>query len=127
MALLFGTDVTQLATGVAVNSFSATAQAVYTAPATKKAVITQLVLRCTAANSVTVGASAKVEINPAAGDVFAEEVLVDVLVEDDQWTFTAEARGLVIPAGAQVDVTITNAATGTSQTLSADVLGYIIF
>jgi len=127
MAILVGTEIKQLISGGAIDSLSATAQAVYTAPAAKKVVITGLTLRCTAAVSVTVGATVKVEINPAAGDVFTAEILTNVLVVDDQWSFTAEARGLVIPAGAQVDVTVTNAATGTSQTLTADLIGYVIF
>jgi hypothetical protein len=127
MAILLGKEVKLLGNAVDVDAFSASAQAVYTAPAANKVAITQIVLRCTAASGVTVPCTAKVEINPAAGDVFAAEVLVGVLTVDDQWTFTAESRGLVIPAGAQVDVTVTNAATGTSQTLSADVLGYIVY
>ena len=127
MAILVGTEIKQLISGVAIDAFSATAQAVYTAPAAKKVVITGLTLRCTAATAVTVGATVKVEINPAAGDVFTAEILADVLVVDDSWSFTAEARGLVIPAGSQVDVTVTNAATGTSQTLAADLIGYIVF
>jgi len=127
MAILIGTEIRQLRNGVSVNPFSATAQAVYTAPATKQVVITSLTLRCSAANSVATPATAKVEINPAAGDIFTAESLVGVLAVDDQWVFTAEGRGLVVPAGATVDVTITAAATGTSQTLLADVLGYFVF
>jgi len=127
MAIITGDEIQRLSSAIAVNAFSATAQPVYTAPASKEAVITQLVLRCSAASAVTVGATAKVEINAAAGDIFTAEVLIDVLAVGDSWTFNAEARGLVVPAGAQVDVTITNAATGTSQTLLADVFGYIVF
>ena len=127
MAFITGLEVKQLANGIVIDAKSATAQAVYTAPASNDVVITGLTLRCSAADTISVGASAKVEINPAAGDIFAEEVLVDVLVVDDTWVFAAKARGLVVPAGSQVDVTITNAATGTSQTLLADVIGYFTY
>jgi hypothetical protein len=127
MAILIGNEVKQLASGVVIDSAAAAPYEVYTAPATKKVIVTAIVLRCTAASGITVGASAKVEINPAAGDIFTEEVLVDVLAVDDSWAFIAEARSLVVPAGARVDVTITNAATGGTQTLSADVLGYFVF
>lgn len=127
MAILIGNEVRQLSSGVIIDAKVGAANAVYTAPSSKKVMITAVVLRCAFANSITVGASAKVEINPAAGDIFAEEVLIDVLNVDDQWAFVAEARGLIIPAGAQVDVTITNPATGTAQTLQADVIGYFIF
>ena len=127
MAILQLKDIRQLAGGVSINAFSATANAAYTAPAAQKVVITSVVLRCTAANAVTVPASVKVEINPAAGDLFVEEVLTGVDAVDDQWTFSAEARGLVLPAGGQADITVTNVATGTSQTLEADVFGYYVF
>ena len=127
MAILIGKEIKSLTNSVNVNAFSASAQAVYTAPSGSKVVITKVVLRCTAAVGVTVPCTAKVEINPAAGDLFAAEVLVGVTAVDDQWAFSAEARGLVVPAGAQVDVTITNAATGTSQTLAVDTIGYIVY
>jgi hypothetical protein len=127
MAILQLKDIRQLRGGVAIDSFALGANAVYTAPAAQKVVITKVVLRCTAATAVATPATAKVEINPAAGDVFVDEVLTAVLDVDDQWVFVAEARGLVIPAGGQIDVTITNAATGTSQTLEADVFGYFVF
>lgn len=127
MAILLGNEIRLLSNASVVNAFSATAQPVYTAPASKKVVLTSLVLRCTAATGVATPCSAKVEINAAAGDIFASEILVGVLVADDTWTFIAEARGIVVPAGGQVDVTITNPATGTSQSLLAEVFGYIIF
>jgi hypothetical protein len=127
MAILVGNEIKRLNSEISVNAFSATAQAVYTAPADKKVVITSVVLRCDAAVAVSAPATAKVEINPAAGDLFTAEILTGVVAVDDQWAFTVEARGIVVPAGARVDVTITNAATGTSQTLLADVIGYFIF
>lgn len=127
MAILQLKDIRQLSGDVAIDSFSLGANAVYTAPAAQKVVITKVVLRCTAATGVATPASAKVEINPAAGDIFDTESLIGVLAVDDQWIFSAEARGLVVPAGGQVDLTIVNAATGTSQTLEADVFGYFVF
>lgn len=126
MALLLGNEIKKLAESVPVDTFSATAQAVYTAPTGRQVVLSAVVLRCTAATAVATPATAKVEINPAAGDIFTEEVMLGVTVVDSQWVFTAEAGGLVVPAGGQVDVTITNAATGTSQMLSVDVIGYIV-
>ena len=82
MAILLGHEIKQLANSAVVDAFSQTAQAVYTAPATKQVVITGLTLRCSAANSVGTPASVKVEINPAAGEIFTVESLVDVLVVD---------------------------------------------
>ena len=112
MAILLGKEIQLLRDSVAVNAFTGGALAIYSAPATKQVAITSVVMRCDAASAVTVGASAKIEINPAAGDIFTEEVLIDVLTVGDSWTFSAEARGLVVPAGGQVDLVITNPATG---------------
>ena len=126
MAILLGNEIKVLDNTGTVDAFSATAQAVYTAPAGKSVMITQVVLRCTASVGVATPATAKVELNPAAGDLFLDEEMTGVLLPGSTWTFTSEARGLVVPAGGQVDVTITNAATGTSQTLVAEVIGYVI-
>jgi hypothetical protein len=127
MAILLGNEVSVLDNTGQVNAFSASAQAVYTAPVGKKVMITSLTLRCIAASGVTAPCTAKVEVNPAAGDIYEDEVLIGVDAVDDTWTFTSEARGIVVPAGGQVDVTVTNPATGTSQTLVAEVVGYVIF
>jgi len=53
--------------------------------------------------------------------------LLSVVSVNDTWVFVAEARGLVVPATTQIDVVVTNPATGTSQTLLADVFGYVVF
>jgi hypothetical protein len=127
MAILLGSEIRRLADAVSIDAFSATPQTLFVAPTSHDVVITSVVLRCTAAVGVATPAAAKVELNPAAGDLIAEESLIGVLVVDDLWRFTAESRGLVVPAGSTVDLTITAAATGTSQTLSADVFGYFIF
>ena len=127
MAILQLKDIRHLAGGVTIDAFSLGASVVYTAPASTKVVITKVVLRCTAASAVATPAAIKIEISPSAGDIFSTESLLGVLAVDDQWVFVAEARGLVILAGGQVDATVITAATGTSQTLKADVFGYYVF
>ena len=127
MAILIGHEIKQLNSPTTIHAFSATPQAVYTAPSAKKVVITRVVLRCDAVSGLSTVCTAKVEINPAAGDVFVAEVLIGATSVDDTWVFSAENRGLVIPAGGQVDLTVTNAATGTSQTFIVDVFGYVVF
>lgn len=126
MAFIVGKETKILDSEATVDATSVTAQAIYTAPPTKKVVITKVVARVTASFPPGAPCSAKIELNPAAGELFAEEVLVNVLAVDDQWTFVAEARGLVVPAGAQVDMTITSAADNT-MTLKVDTIGYIVY
>ncbi len=72
MAILIGTEIKQLISGVVIDAFSQTAQAVFTAPAAKKVAITGLTLRCTAATGVATPATVKVEINPAAGPIMLQ-------------------------------------------------------
>lgn len=127
MAILVGKEIKVLDSGTVVNAFSPGATAIYTAPASNKIVLTRVAVRCTAATAVATPATVKIEINPAAGDVFAAESMVGVLDVDDVWIFSAEARSIVVPAGATVDLTVTIAATGTSQSLEAEVIGYVVF
>jgi len=126
MAFIVGKETKIIGDTALVDATSVTAQAIFTAPATKKAVITKVVARVLGSAPPGAPCEAKIELNPAAGDIFPEEVLVDILNVDDQWVFVAEARGLVIPAGAQVDMTITFAADA-AMTLAVDTIGYIVY
>jgi hypothetical protein len=126
MAFIVGKETKILGDTIPVLGHSATPQAIFTAPAAKQAVITKVVVRVLASFPPTTPCSAKIEINPAAGDILPEEVLVDIFDVGDQWVFVAEARGLVVPAGAQVDMTITVAANQ-DLFLAVDTIGYIVY
>ena len=130
MATLLGNEINKLSGGAPINAYSATPQSVYTAPSGKQVVITKVVLRCDTqvGGAPTPPATALVEINPAAGVIMAAEIMTGAVNVDDTWVFVAENRGLVVPSGAGVDVTITIAASGgTSQTFLVDVFGYVVF
>lgn len=126
MALLFGNEVRKLVDGYSLNAFATGAVTVLPA-LTKDVVLTKIVLRCTAANAVATPATVKAERNPAAGDLFLAEELVGVTAVGDIWVFDAVAKGLILPAGTPLDINVTVAATGTSQTLAADVIGYVVY
>lgn len=126
MAQILGHEIRRLVDGFPVNAKLTGATTVFPALG-KNVVVTKVVLRCTAAVAITIGATAKVEKNPAAGDLFSAETLTAVLAAGDIWVFDAEAKGIILPSGTALDVNITVAATGTSQTLAADVIGYIIY
>jgi hypothetical protein len=126
MALLLGNEVRKLTSGVVVNAMVGASTSVFPA-FTKDVVITSVVFRCTAATAVATPATIKVEKNPAAGDIFSAEQLTAVTAVGDIWVFSAEAKGLLGAAGTTLDVTVTVAATGTTLTLAADVIGYIIY
>lgn len=127
MAILLGKEIKVLSNTAVVDTFSTGPVPVYTAPPANDIVITRVVLRCIAASGVTVPATLKVELSPGAGDIFVDESLTGVTAVNDTWTFNAEAKSLVVPAGTQVDVNVLLGATGTSQQLRVEVIGYVVF
>jgi hypothetical protein len=127
MAILLGKEVKVLSDTAVVNSLSATPVSAYQAPPANAVVITKVVLRCITSVGFTNPPTVKVEINPGAGDIFPAEELTGVLSVNDTWTFNAEAKSLVVPAGGTVDITVTSTGAGTSQTLRAEVIGYVVF
>ena len=126
MAILFGNEINRLNKDVSIETVAGFAlpTVIFTAPATHKVVITAVELRCSAASGIT--GEATIRITTPSGIVFASQQLTGVTAVDDTWTFASEGRGVVIPASAAVSVLFDNAATGTSQTLLADVLGYLV-
>jgi hypothetical protein len=94
-------------------------------------IVTGVVIRCTAASAITIAASASVGTNSASfNNIIAATVLAGVTAankavsSDPSGSLTVLEAGIVIPPNTDIDIKITNAATGTSQTLGVDVLGY---
>jgi len=97
---------------------------IYTAPTTRDVVITGINARCKSATAITVPAEAQVETAFLAADVFTPEFLNGVTAVDDQYGFTARAKGIVIPAGTALSFNIITAATATAQIMDIDTIGY---
>jgi hypothetical protein len=126
MALLLNTDIRRLSSGVAINAMALTTSTLLPA-FSKPLVIMRVVLRVVLGTAVATPASMKVQKNPAAGDIFGTEVLTGVTATNDTFTFNAEAKGIVVPAGTPIDLTVTTAATGTTLNIEADLFGYILY
>ena len=126
MAIIFGNEINRLNRNVPIDTITVSGPTtIFTAPATNKVVITAVELRCTASSNISNEATIKITI-PTGKEVFAPQKIIGVIDPDDTWTFVAEGHSIVVPASTAVRVVFDNAATGTSQTLLADVLGYLV-
>lgn len=120
-------SITKLATITGINSKSTGATALYTVPTGKTAIITEAFVRCTAASAITVGASASIGQNSTAFDDFVGiTILTALLATTDAFPLRATAKFVQAAAAAVVNIKITTAATGTSQTLAVDLYGYLV-
>lgn len=97
---------------------------VYTVPTGSTVVVTGVRLRCTAASGITVPAEAGVGIAAGADDIFASQSLLGLTASDKVFEFPNGGAGVIADAGEAIKVGIDTAATGTSQTIEADVMGY---
>lgn len=91
-------------------------------------VITQVIVRLTAAAAVVSPPTAQVETASGAGtaNVFASEEWTALTAIPGQYTYTALAKGVYVPAGDSVRLNITTAASAGTYTISVDVVGYVV-
>lgn len=102
-----------------------------TTDATKKFIITDIIVRCTAATAITVAATLSIGTNSATyNNIMAATALTGVttantgLFSGAHGSFTLLEAGFIVAANTDIEVKVTVAATGTSQTIAVDVVGY---
>jgi hypothetical protein len=111
LSIIAGVDLTAIAT-----------TALYTAP--QKSYILGVLIRVTAANSVTVPADASIGVNPSTDNLFAEEQLISLDVVDDLYGFWANVgTGTILNASDQLDLVVTTGATASSLIATVYVIG----
>ena len=113
-----------LASGISVNAKATGTTTLYTVPAGLTIVVLAVVLRCTAAVSITVPATAGVGIASGEDDIFASQKLYGLTAADRRFEFPNGGAAAVANEGDAIKLGIDTAATGTSQTLSAEIIGY---
>lgn len=112
---------------VASISLSATGTTnLYTTPTGKTALIIAIILECTAAVSVTTPATAGAGVAAGEDDVAPSQQLVNFDTAGDTWTFMLHAKGRTIPAASILKLGVDTAITGTSQTVTAHVIGFVV-
>jgi hypothetical protein len=99
---------------------------VYLVPTGLTFVPTGVVVRCTAASAITVGAQIDIRTS-ASGDIIAQFTLSSLTAAS--LAFPKDINGTVtatVAAGSSVSVSVDVVATGTSQTLVIDLFGYFV-
>lgn len=88
-------------------------------------ITTGVVVRCTAANAITVGATVSIGTNAGGGytDIVGATALT-TLAAGDCMRLTLASPYIQVPASTAVHINVSVAATGTSQTIEANLIGY---
>jgi hypothetical protein len=113
-----------LATDVSVDLTSTGATSLFTA--SRKTYILGVILRSDAANTVTSPPQISVGINPITDNVFENESMVNFDTVDDVYTFWSNLNtAFVMNVSDQLDINVNTAATATTLTAIAYVVGII--
>lgn len=121
-----GFAITPLATVTGINGKSTGTTALYTVPAGKTAYITNLILSVSAASAITTGPTASAGVTSSAyADLYASATITALTSSGLAFGFSSVGMFETISASTVLYLNITNGSSGTSQTLSADVVGFI--
>ena len=99
----------------------------YTVPAGSTAIITGAIVRCTEATSITVEATVGIGVATGEDDIIASQALTGLTSTSDVFHLT-NSGGLLqaAAAAAVIKLGVDTGATGTSQALAVDLLGYLV-
>jgi len=115
-----------LSVTAAINGKSVENTALYTVPTGKKAVVTGYVVRCTAAAAISIGASGGIGNIAGTSNISAAQDMTALLAPANTFQQPIMGASLITSAGEIIYFNLTGAATGTSQTLAVDLIGYLI-
>lgn len=115
-----------LSTTTGINAKSTGTTALYTVPTGKTLVVTAVIIRCSAASVITAGPAIDIGDNTiGAASVYANTVLTGLTTTVKDFGFSTVGMSSVIAAGSIVNLNLNTASTGTSQTISATLIGYL--
>lgn len=112
-----------LATITGINAKSTGTTALYTVPTGKTLTVTGVYVTPTAASSITVGPSADVGVT--AGDVYANTAMTTLTTTGKVFQYVTGGVYSTSASTAVLNFNINTAATGTSETLTVTVTGYL--
>lgn len=115
-----------LSTTTGINAKTVANTALYTVPGGKTAIVTGYVVRVTAASAVTVGASAGVGNAAGTNNIAASQAMAALVATDDLYAWPIVAASKTATATNSVYFNLGTGATGTSQTVAVDLIGYLI-
>lgn len=107
-----------------INAKSTGSTTLYTVPAGKTAVITQAIIRCTAASSITNGPTVNIQ-TVSTGDIYAGVAINALTTAGQDFGFVTNGMSVTAAAAGTITLNVTGASTGTSQTISITLIGYL--
>lgn len=114
----------ELSSTTGINAKSVANTTLYTVPAGKTCVITRAVVRCTAASAITNGPTANI-FNVSASDIYTSTAINALTTTTTLFHFNSVGMSVSAAAASTITFSVTNASTGTSQTVAVDLFGYI--
>lgn len=120
------TPVSRLASAASISGTATGATSLYTVPAGRTAIITSANVRCTAATAITVGPTLGIGVAAGEDDIYAAVSLASLISVGQLYGFSTTGMSVSAAAGSVIKVGIDTAATGTSQTLTVDLVGYLV-
>lgn len=100
--------------------------ALYTVPSGIQIVVTQVVVRVTAASAVTVVPTLGVGIGAGEDDIVSPQTLTGLSATGDVFTLDVEAKSVIADPSDVINLGIDTGATATTLTLSIDLIGYVV-
>ena len=114
----------RLTTIAGINTLSPATTNLYTVPTGLTTIIYSVVLRCAAASAITDEATISIGVAAGENDVFSAIKITGVKLVNDSWTFPPIGKAIRLLSGNILKLRVNTAATGTSQIIAADVIGY---
>ena len=113
-----------LATSGTIDLTATATTPLYTVPAGKKCVTTEVRVRVTVSGGS--GSDADVSIISALGDVIASTTLLGLAATDDSFPMREAAASVLTLAGDSVDFDVTTGATASVMDVEVDLIGYLV-
>jgi hypothetical protein len=115
-----------LSTPVNIDAKSVGGTTIYTVPSGKTAYITGCNVRCTTATAITTGPSCGVGTSVGTDDIFASVGIALLTTISKLFSFSSFGMGIAAAAGTAIIFNVDVAAIGTLQTITPDLIGYLI-
>ena len=121
-----GTCIAKLSTTSAINAKTVGTTNLYTVPATKMATITGCIVRCTAADTITVVPTLGVGVAAGEADIIAPTALTGLTATGLFYRFSVEGVAVTVAAAGVIKLGIDTGATATTMTIAVDLFGYLV-
>lgn len=115
-----------LSTTTGINAKTAASTTLYTVPTGRTLVVTDCIVRVTAASSITAGPSASITAS-TSGTIFASSAMTGLTATPQLFAYPTSGISVTASAGETIAFVVGTGATGTSQTVAVDLIGYLLW